>query len=76
MNTRDYRHQFETYLFLELVSMATFILHLHANFFQLLLGPSCHLVGCCSLPFMNIYDEVGKKQFFFNNLNLKFEIRH
>lgn len=30
--------------------MATLILHLHADFFQLLLGPSHNLVGCSSLP--------------------------
>ncbi|TNN58552.1 hypothetical protein EYF80_031172 [Liparis tanakae] len=55
-STFTHRHELsnktlrQTYLFFKLVGVATLILHLHADLFQLLLGPPHGLVGGCSLP--------------------------
>lgn len=54
------RKRLQSNLLLKLVGMATLILHLHADFFQLLLRPSRHLVGRPSLP--NEVKKLGKKK--------------
>lgn len=58
LKTDPHQSQRQTYLLLKLITMATLILHLHADFFQLLLCSPHDLVGCCSLPLV-------KKRFVF-----------